>query len=260
MNVFKGAAVAAALAVASIGSTAAAAETFTMVSASMNTNYIAAITGEGRAYSNGVTFTVSGYDYPVANATTSLFGFCIDIYHNMYLGVLAPYGITTYSSNQDTGGGLVPNTPQVLTNSGGANPLDPLNQISAITNLVDTGWLLHQQDANGNALKTAAIQAAIWAIESPGNVTVENGGATLGLDTKTFQQYFDDYRTGNYLSLADANDKVFTISDGAHQSFAIGWPITGVPEPMTWVMMLLGFFGMGAALRGQRKAGSVAAI
>lgn len=30
-------------------------------------------------------------------------------------------------------------------------------------------------------------------------------------------------------------------------------PIGGIPEPTTWAMLLLGFFGMGAVLRGRRK-------
>jgi hypothetical protein len=32
-----------------------------------------------------------------------------------------------------------------------------------------------------------------------------------------------------------------------------------VPEPATWAMMLIGFFGLGAALRRRRAAGALAA-
>jgi hypothetical protein len=253
-SALKGLAAAASLAVMAFASHASAAETFTLVSASMNTSYTATIAGFGDAYDNGVTFQVSGYNIP---PTTSLFGFCIDIYHDMYLGALG----YTFTSNQDTGGGLLPNSGTTLTNHGGANPLDPLNQISAISNLVDTGWILHQQSPNdaGTIMKLAAIQAAIWQIEVPltnghPTVTLDHPNATVAGDPHTIGDYFNNYVSGNYTSLADSNDRVFTIYDGAHQSFAIGWPIpNGVPEPATWAMMLTGFFGMGSMLRNRRK-------
>jgi hypothetical protein len=241
-SAIKGLAAAASLGVLVFASHASA-EPFTLVSANMDTTYTATIRGFGDAYDNAVTFQVSGYNVP---PTTELYGFCIDIYHDMYLGGLG----YPYTSNQDTGGGLVPNSGTTLD----------FAQTTAISNLVDTGWILHQQnpgDADTN-MKEAAIQAAIWAIEVPltgghPTVTLDNPGATVAGDPNTIEYYFEHYSSGNYHSLADANDKVFTISDGPHQSFAVGWPIPGVPEPTTWAMMLTGFFGMGSVLRNRRK-------
>lgn len=233
----------------------ASAQSFTLDSASMNETYDANIVGFGEAISNGVTFQVTGYP-----GTTSLFAFCIDIYHDMYLGSLN----YNYVSNQDTGGGLLPNAGTTLANSGPAGePLNPLNQISAITNLVDTGFLLNQQSGNDptTILQLAAIQAAIWAIEVPmtdGQPTVSlvNGGATATAGGETYQQYFNAYSTGDYTSLATPTDRVFTISDTAtdpsHQSFAVGWPIP-VPEPASWALMITGFVGVGSLVRNQRK-------
>lgn len=221
----------------------------------MDTGFTAYINGFGYAYASPVTFQISGY--PGDPSETSLFGFCFDIYHDMYLGPLNPPNGYTYTTNQPEGGGLIPNSPQTLTNTGDpSNPLDPKNQISAITNLVDTGFILHEDENAGNYADTetrlAAIQTAIWAIEAPpGTVSQLSGGNGM------FQTYFNDYSTGQYTSLATPQDKVFTIYDDVHQSFAIGWPI-GVPEPATWALMLTGFFGMGSMLRRQRKAAAAA--
>src|SRR6185312_16367733 len=99
------------------------------------------------------------------------------------------------------------NSGQTLTNSGGANPLDPLNQISDITNLVETGFLLHQQRTTANGADTdarlAAIQVAIWDAESPGVVTDLSGG-----DTALFQSYVNYYTGGAWESLKGPDDKV----------------------------------------------------
>ena len=44
------------------------------------------------------------------------------------------------------------------------------------------------------------------------------------------------------------------IGDGT-VDFFVGAPDGGiVPEPATWALMLAGFAGLGAALRGRRKA------
>jgi hypothetical protein len=246
----KALAAAASLAVMAIA-THASAETFTLVSDSMNTTYTAHVWDNGNnedAYDNGVTFQVSGYNVP---PTSSLFGFCIDIYHNIGLGGLN----LLYSSNQDTGGGLVPNSGTTLNGA----------QIIAITDLVDTGFKLHEQTPNDadTIMRLAAIQAAIWAVEVPftlvnnvetPTVTLDNPNATVTPGGTTIGQYFTDYTTGAYDHLEGPNDKVFTISNGDNQSFAIGWPIAGgVPEPASWAMMLTGFFGMGAVLRNRRK-------
>ncbi len=106
-------------------------------------------------------------------------------------------------------------------------------------------------------MRTAAIQAAIWKVANPDRtINVLSANLTAG-QFNTYQTYYNDYVSGNYNSLADLNDRVYTITDTAtnpaHQTFAIGWPIQGgVPEPATWAMMIVGFTGMGAALRRRR--------
>lgn len=237
-----GLAAAAGLSVFALAAPASAADTFFLTSASMDQTYTAYINVPGQgtvdAYTNGVVFTTSDGQ--------TLYGFCFDVFHDMYLGSL---NLSLYTSNQSSGGGLYPNTPQTLTSA----------QDSAITNLVDTGWLMFQGEAPGgfyapaNAdteMRLAAIQAAIWYTEN-------NSYVDPNQFSGQFSTYFQDYAQLNghtYQTLADANDKVYTIYNGANQSFAIGWPIEGVPEPTAWGLMLTGFFGLGALLRRRKAA------
>ena len=253
VKMLAGAAVASALALAT---PASAAHTIYLEYATMNTTFQADISGFGAAYSNGVTFRVNdfgtaaqfnGFDY-------TLYGFCIDIFHDMYINTNLNYAYTTNFG--DPG--------QALYTNYGPNPaINQLDatQIGKLTNLIDTGYLLHMADPNGSgtAMKTAAIQAAIWAVANPTRtITVKNNNLN-GSQFTQYQTYFNDYKSGNYTSLADANDRVYTLTDQSrnpqHQTFAVGWPIdNAVPEPGTWALMIVGFGIAGTALRRQRAS------
>ena len=52
-------------------------------------------------------------------------------------------------------------------------------------------------------------------------------------------------------NMPDAADYMITLSDGVGN----GLPTTGVPEPASWVMMLVGVGGCGAVMRRRRSAG-----
>jgi hypothetical protein len=264
----KALAAAASLAVLAMATHASASQQITVSDVEMDQTYEANIVGipsypgaNGvNVYSNGVQFTATfnGSGQPV----TDLFGFCIDVFHDIGLGKQT----LSYMDNQgdpnplttDFGGGTLTNANPLLS------PLDPTNQISDLTNLVDTGYYIHQHEAQfaDAEMQLAAIQSAIWQIEVPTIKVTVLGANISSQDLVKYQNYFTTYTGSNYTSYADRNDRVFTItslSNPAHQNFAIGWPIPGVPEPATWAMMLTGFFGMGSVLRRNRKAVAVAA-
>ncbi len=256
-----GLAAAAGFAALSMASQALAAQEIHITNVQMDTKFQATLSNfNGAVYSNGVQFTATFMgNGPLGlngAAVPDLFGFCIDIFHEINLGAQSLF----YMDNQGDPNPLTIDyhtaNGTVLTNA----------QKTAMTNLIDTGFILHQHETVANYAETemriAAIQAAIWQVEVPAvtvNVISANLTTGVGSEFATYQSYFNAYKTGAYVPLGDANDRVFTITSlNGNQNFAIGWPIPGVPEPSTWAMMLLGFGGLGAMLR-RRRAVALAA-
>jgi hypothetical protein len=232
---------------------ASASTPITVTDVGITGNYIASISSlPYQVYSGMMLFTAHTDD---GTNVPDLFGFCIDISHEINLGGGQSL---SYLDTEGDSGVLLKNyadtPPSALTNTGDpTKPLDPKNQLSAITNLVDTGFLLYEANPTSadTLMREAAIQAAIWQIENP--------GITVSLNDGSAEAAFLQYSTGSWVSTVPAQDKVFTlVSQDGHQSFAIGWPVA-VPEPSTWAMMLVGFGGMGALLRRSRKAAIAAA-
>jgi len=91
-------------------------------------------------------------------------------------------------------------------------------------------------------------------------VTVSFGGVALGTFTPASTS-FSEVTSGSFV--ATASTGVITFSTGLNGGDAdIGLDnvsISAVPEPATWAMMLVGFGGMGVAMRSRRKQ-AVAAI
>jgi hypothetical protein len=43
-----------------------------------------------------------------------------------------------------------------------------------------------------------------------------------------------------------------SLEQGATATFTFGGAMSAVPEPGTWAMMILGFFGLGLAMRSEK--------
>lgn len=258
------------------------------------TAYVGVASANEHAYSNGVTFSYQNTNaagIPNNANVYTLYGFCIDVVHNMTLGGLNLVYSDTFGINFPANNDPVPNN--FLLNGVTWTSAQALGNTTAtaLNKLIDTGWLLHEAElttysgagaANTAAranidLQLAAIQAAIWKTEgafvnlgSEGSATAGNnvGGAIAGTTAYTYQQYYNYYSGLNFTNLGDGNDKFYTIIDTlvdvpvgtAHQGFAIGWPVPNVPEPATWAMLIVGFFGAGSALRRNRRKLALAAI
>ncbi len=240
-KMMKGIALATGVALLSFSTSASATTAVQLTNSSMDSTYRAYINGS-EAYSNGITFgvheVVSGLNY-------NLFAFCVDIYHHIGLGDYVPD--LNYISNKGD-----PGEPLTTNFNGTPNNLSTAqkNRVSA---LVDIGFILNR-DAPGAAtsLQTAAIQAAIWQTLNPlATISLRTNNLVAPGQAAAYTAAYNTYLTG----AVAPGDRIFTLvpNGGNTQSFAVGWPIEGVPEPMTWAMMTIGFFSLGGVLRARRR-------
>jgi hypothetical protein len=93
----------------------------------------------------------------------------------------------------------------------------------------------------------AAIQGAIWGIEYGKTVTDNNGNMNFDTAITDFESEFTNYKT----------DGSGLFSTNGTQNQLLGLP--GVPEPASWLTMLLGVSAGGAMLRRRRSLSAVAA-
>jgi hypothetical protein len=78
------------------------------------------------------------------------------------------------------------------------------------------------------------------------NNNVSFGGVSFDVSGETYNLY--TYNGGTYL-LASSIDPVGYPQNGTPGTFSV----TLVPEPATWAVMLVGFGGLGVAMRSRRK-------
>lgn len=149
-------------------------------------------------------------------------------------------GVNVVTYNGQGYNGLVPFTVGVYSSD---NPSSPIFSQAVTTTLVSSGV-----DVNGNGYDVVHADLS-------------------GLSLKNGQQYWIAFYAPE-LGIGDSAGQ----NNGAVQWSAqsgISTPVgdnleyalfgSGVPEPATWAMMLVGLFGLGALLRTQRKSGALAA-
>jgi hypothetical protein len=95
------------------------------------------------------------------------------------------------------------------------------------------------------------VIGATWLSGADNNVFTTDGGVVTTIPQITFDAAA--YTGGS--TLADPTS-IVAASEGY---FGPNLLVTPVPEPATWAMMLVGFGGMGAAMRGRRKSACAAA-
>lgn len=79
--------------------------------------------------------------------------------------------------------------------------------------------------------------------------TLTNTGGTWGSDSLVLKPNASGDSVGAHIGVcADAGCTSFVAT-----GFATNGPGGAIPEPATWAMMLVGFFGMGSILRTQRR-------
>lgn len=220
---------------------AAPAGAVTLVSASMDTSNTAYISGPGystvNAYIGPVTFHAKNDD----NSEYDFTAYCVDIYHDMFLGALnAPNGYAYHAEDLTTDSKNSTSSHQL------GNALDTL-QLEEIASLLNLSALITKWNVADLSHKRAGIQGAIWEIENP-NITV-NGSALVN-------QYISKYKAHAVADPLSASEIHAVFADDfGHQAFAFA---NGVPEPATWTMMIMGFGGIGAMLRRRRQAVALA--
>jgi hypothetical protein len=219
---------------------AAPASAVTLVSATMDTSNTALISGPGystvNAYIGPVTFHAKDgadeYDFTA---------YCVDIYHDMFLGPLnAPNGYAYHPEDLTTDS----KNSTALLQAG--NLLSSL-QLDEIASLLNLSALITKANVADLGHKRAGIQGAIWEIENP---TITVTGSALVNDYIT---HYKNHAHADPLSASQIH-AVFA-DDFGHQAFAYAG---GIPEPATWTMMIMGFGGIGAVLRRRRQAVALA--
>jgi len=133
-----------------------------------------------------------------------------------------------------------------------------------------------QQTITGLTAGAEYVVSFDWAgAQQSGFTGPTTEGWTVGLGAAATQttpiasiasQGFSGWMTQSFTFKADAASDVLSFlsvggPSGGQPPFALldGVSLTAVPEPATWAMMLVGFGGLGSAIRSRRKRAAVTA-
>jgi hypothetical protein len=165
-------------------------------------------------------------------------------------------GPTTFSINYD--GDAYANTPQLAAASFSA--LQDLNAAAPITLVFNPMDVSPNATPGANNIFFSVVNTSdnMTVFSSPAlpttatSVTIP-GGQLLPGESYAFDLLFDDRITGT-----NSDSGVFLTQ--FYDTHTFGFFSTGVPEPSTWAMMLIGFAGLGCAgYRASRKSASAVA-
>jgi hypothetical protein len=213
------------VAVCAIATSAGAATTLTLTNVTMNSPMIVSFSGPGinENVEDSVLWLTTG-------SGQILPAFCVDIWHPMVLG---PADLTYRRQ------ALTTDSSGLLSGTGTALSIVQIGEIGGLVNVGET--LIGHPDAN-IAIDLAGIQAAIWSIEDPA-VTIA-GDSELN-DRISYYETF---------AAAHPSTRFSTFYDVAGESQGVA---IAAPEPAAWSLMLLGFGGLGAAIRMGRRRTAV---
>jgi hypothetical protein len=190
-----------------------------------------------------ITYTPSNPDYVVNAAigriklTTStgdtLLSYCIDIFHDLSAATFTPAAVTTTSLSA--------------------------TKIAQISALLSNGESLVT-----SADRSAAEQLAIWEIvnENSGVYSLSSGNLFASNISQNAVSIANSYLSNITSGVWTADPSLqLAVLTSANNQTQLVWGASAtkvlgaVPEPATWAMMLVGFGGIGAALRGRRSTG-----
>lgn len=194
---------------------------------------------------NGATDIASAIELTVEGQAKPLWVWCVDLDHVVYIGAYDPP--------------LVYQTGYVTTNSTGSQSGTGKWLSPPISGEIQTLASIGTGIANSgspDADKLTAIQGAIWEIEygfTPSQVTITPGENT---DITSYIASDVAYALA-HPAQGNANAIYPVGPDGQGFGYTQGFA-TGVPEPTTWTMLILGFCHLGASLRCRAAALRVA--
>jgi PEP-CTERM motif len=223
-------------------SSAANASTFTASATALYDNVVVTISGTTGPTQGLTTIpTQNVYSTPIQLTTTggsSFWVFCVDIFHDINVPS-APftYGTQTLITDNNSAINNVPGLVHIGYGISGPQS-------------AEIAWLAGQgvglagdfNGAHANTTNVSEIQAAIWEIEYGGSILATNSDPSFTPGVNGW--------IANALAATVGGGPLATEIhnlDGLHQNFVGTDPslTTGIPEPSTWAMMILGFCGVG---------------
>jgi hypothetical protein len=182
---------------------------------------------DGDAYGAGLINGYSYYDGPVTlhvQGGPDITAYCADLNHELQSWVGYSYGLLTQSGQGDP-------ISQALSNR--------------IGHIAQLGFAA--LGANDGSLASAA-QLAIWSLEYNALPTFYN--STVQSDFGTLLG--DVFSNNGYYAMALIPDGGWPANLGASQQMVVGLA-SGVPEPSTWAMALMGFAGIAGLSLFKRR-------